>query len=194
MSLPPPDRLSCRRSFATLTSSSTSFRNRRCRDTSEASEKWRNGSDNERRHVRDECNEGRSRLSWPGPSLPYPRHSSSFLVPRSGPCRPGACGGRSESVTRPFAALRRNRAEETPRVSRRSSLSVSSSPVSSRCLRPAPPPPYPRPSAFPPLTLPFPLILHSPRVSPAERAAFGRTRGEWGWGREKDTERNDQRE
>lgn len=44
------------------------------------------------------------------------------------------------------------------------------------------------------LTLPFPLILHSPRVSPAERAAFGRTRGEWGWGREKDTERNDQRE
>lgn len=33
------------------------------------------------------------------------------------------------------------------------------------------------------LTLPFPLILHSPRVSPAERAAFGRTRGEWGWGR-----------
>lgn len=46
----------------------------------------------------------------------------------------------------------------------------------------------------PSLVIPFPLILHSPRVSPAERAAFGRTRGEWGWGREKDTERNDQRE
>ena len=89
-----------------------------------------------------------------GPSAREPAPAARLHLPRSARRVGGTCGGRNESVTRPFAALRRNRAEETPRVSRRSSLSVSSSPVSSRCLRPAPPPPYPRPSAFPPLTTP----------------------------------------
>lgn len=70
-----------------------------------------------------------------GPSSREPATAARLHLPRSARRVGGTCGGRNESVTRPFAALRRNRAEETPRVSRRSSLSVSSSPVSSRLSR-----------------------------------------------------------
>lgn len=103
VSLPPPDRLSCRRSFATLTSSSTSFRNRRCRDTSEASEKWRNGSDNERRHVRRKDADNRSKLAGRELTTLSPRSSVTHLV------IPSPLG----SVPRPKAA---RRGMERPRV------------------------------------------------------------------------------
>lgn len=78
---------------------------------------------------------------------------------------PPGMEGENERHGPSSAGIRRNRAEETPRVSRRSSLSVSSSPVSSRCLRPAPPPPYP-PLTTPPTVHRSPCSLFTPPQGP----------------------------
>lgn len=91
-----------------------------------------------------------------GPSSREPATAARLHLPRSARRVGGTCGGRNESVTRPFAALRRNRAV------RRSSFGLTPHPFLPRPAGSSRNGPYPPRSA----SLRFPPVSHSVRSLP----------------------------